>query len=296
MLHVFETVEKIRDTTVNVLITGENGTGKDLVARLIHERSPRNGKIFVSVDLGAIPETLFESELFGYEKGAFTDARRNKLGRMEAARGGTLFLDEVGNVGMPMQSKLLSAIEKQQITKLGSTRPVSIDVRLISATNAHLHEMVERGLFRQDLLYRLNTIEIVIPPLRDRGDDLLLLANHFLRRFTHKYGKEFSGRLPREVALKLKNYQWPGNVRELEHAVERAVLLSQGRELKPEHFMLYPVQRSKSSAEEELNLEKIEKSAIIQAVRRADGNINRAADLLGITRYALYRKLIKYAI
>ena len=296
MRQIFETVDKIKDTTVNVLLTGENGTGKDMIAKLIHERSPRAGKIFVSVDLGAIPETLFESELFGYKKGAFTDARNDKLGRMEAAHGGTLFLDEIGNLSLPMQAKMLTAIEKQQITKLGAPRPITIGIRLISATNANLYQMADRGLFRQDLLYRLNTIEIAIPPLRERGDDLLLLVTHFLYRFTRKYGRESVCKLSRDVTLKLKNYDWPGNVRELEHAVERAVLLSRGSELRPEHFMLYSTQRGKGSFEQELNLEKIEKEAIVRAIRCAEGSISRAAPLLGVTRYALYRKMQKYGI
>lgn len=296
MQQVFELVDKIRDTMANVLITGENGTGKDLIARLIHERSSRSGKVFVSVDLGAIPESLFESELFGYEKGAFTDARRDKPGRLEAARGGTLFLDEVGNMSLAMQAKLLSAIEKQQITKLGAIRPMSIDVRLISATNACLHEMACKGQFRQDLLYRLNTIEIDIPPLRDRGSDVLLLAKHFLHRFARKYGRELGDRLPHEVIAKLKSYHWPGNVRELEHAIERAVLLSQGNELKPEHFILSSVQRTKWRVTEEFDLNKIEKDAIERALNHTERNTSRAALLLGITRYALYRKIQKHNI
>ena len=296
MHQVFEMIDKIRNTTANVLITGENGTGKDLIARLIHERSPRAGKIFASVDLGAIPESLFESELFGYEKGAFTDARRDKPGRMEAARGGTLFLDEIGNLSLTMQAKLLTAIEKQQITRLGAIRPMMIDVRLISATNAHLGQIVDKKLFRQDLLYRLNTIEIEIPPLRDRGDDLLLLTSHFLHRFARKYGSEFGGKLPREVTVKLKNWHWPGNVRELEHAVERAVLLSQGKEIKPEHFMFPSAQKVKGNSTGEFDLMKIEKEAIERAIRHTDGNISRSALLLGITRYALHRKMQKYNI
>lgn len=194
---------------------------------------------FITIDLGSIPETLFESELFGYEKGAFTDARKAKAGRMEVASGGTLFLDEIGNLSLPMQSKLLTAIEKRQISRLGTTSTIPIDVRLISATNVNIHRMVEEGNFRQDLLYRINTIEIHIPPLRDRGEDVLLLADYFLQRYIHKYKKEING-LSREAKQKLMRYHWPGNVRELQHAIERAVILSDSSLLKPANFMLQP--------------------------------------------------------
>lgn len=295
MQEIFATIEKLRDTDANILILGENGTGKDLVARALCHHSPRAGQVFVGIDLGSIPEQLFESELFGYEKGAFTDARRDKPGRMEVATGGTLFLDEIGNLSMPMQAKLLTAIEKQQITRLGATRPLSIDVRLICATNMNIRSMVEEGTFRQDLLYRINTIELHIPPLRERGNDIQLLADYFLARYARKYKKEIKG-LSRDARTKLQNYDWPGNVRELQHAIERAVILSDGQQLKPDNFMLQPSVPKKKSETEELNLCILEKEAIERALRRADGNVTRAAELLGITRFALYRKLDKLGL
>ena len=295
MQEIFTTIEKLRDTDANILILGENGTGKDLVARALYHHSPRNNQVFVGIDLGSIPEQLFESELFGYEKGAFTDARRDKPGRMEVATGGTLFLDEIGNLSMPMQAKLLTAIEKQQITRLGATRPISIDVRLISATNMNIHAMVGQGTFRQDLLYRINTIELHIPPLRERGNDIQLLADYFLARYARKYKKEIRG-LSRDARSKLQNYSWPGNVRELQHAIERAVILSDGTMLRPENFMLQPTVSNKTADLEELNLSILEKEAIERALRRAEGNVTRAAELLGITRFALYRNLDKLGL
>lgn len=295
MQEIFTTIEKLRDTDANILILGENGTGKDLVARALYHHSPRNGQVFVGIDLGSIPEQLFESELFGYEKGAFTDARRDKPGRMEVATGGTLFLDEIGNLSLPMQAKLLTAIEKQQITRLGATCPITIDVRLISATNINIHEMVGKGTFRQDLLYRINTIELHIPPLRERGNDIQLLADYFLARYARKYKKDIKG-LSRDARSKLQNYNWPGNVRELQHAIERAVILSDGMMLKPENFMLQPTASNKIAELEELNLSILEKEAIERALRRAEGNVTRAAELLGITRFALYRKLDKLGL
>lgn len=239
MQEVFTTINKLSNTDANILILGENGTGKDVIARLIYRCSPRYGKPFVTIDLGSIPEQLFESELFGFEKGAFTDAKKSKAGRMEVATNGTLFLDEIGNLSLPMQSKLLTAIEKRQISRLGSTQTVPIDVRLICATNADIRQMVEDGNFRQDLLYRINTIEIHIPPLRERGNDIILLADHFLDRYTRKYKKEIHG-LTREAKNKLLKYAWPGNVRELQHTIERAVILGDGSMLKPENFLFTP--------------------------------------------------------
>ncbi len=225
MQELFATIAKLKDTDANILILGENGTGKDLIARALYHHSPRSGcnQVFISIDLGSIPEQLFESELFGYEKGAFTDARRDKPGRMEVASGGTLFLDEIGNLSLPMQAKLLTAIEKRQILRLGATRSVPIDVRLISATNMDIHAMVQEGTFRQDLLYRINTIELHIPPLRERGNDILLLADYFLDCYARKYKKKIGG-LTRDAKTKLQSYAWPGNVRELQHAIERAVI------------------------------------------------------------------------
>jgi len=295
MQEVFTTINKLSNTDANILILGENGTGKDVIARLIYRCSPRYGKPFVTIDLGSIPEQLFESELFGFEKGAFTDAKKSKAGRMEVATNGTLFLDEIGNLSLPMQSKLLTAIEKRQISRLGSTQTVPIDVRLICATNADIRQMVEDGNFRQDLLYRINTIEIHIPPLRKRGNDIILLADHFLDRYTRKYKKKIHG-LTREAKNKLLKYAWPGNVRELQHTIERAVILGDGSMLKPENFLFHTTSKQKKEEEVILNLEQLERQAIEKALRISNGNISRAAEYLGITRFALYRKLEKLGL
>ena len=292
MKQVFNTIYKLSDTDANILILGENGTGKDLVARSIRFFSARKDRPFVSIDLGSIPETLFESELFGHEKGAFTDARTAKAGRIETAANGTLFLDEIGNLSPSMQSKLLTAIEKKEISRIGSTKTRPIDTRLICATNANIHQMVQDGTFRQDLLYRINTIEIHIPPLRERGEDIILLAEHFIERYAHKYKKDIKG-ITRDGKLKLKKYSWPGNVRELQHAIERAIILSDGGWLTPASFMLQPPAESKTGLEDILNLEKLKATAIEIAMKRAKGNVSQAAELLGITRYALYRDLEK---
>ena len=293
MQRVKETIFKLSDTDANILVLGENGTGKDLVARMLKHFSPRQESPLVTIDLGSIPEQLFESELFGYEKGAFTDARKPKPGRMEIASGGTLFLDEIGNLTLPMQAKLLTAIEKRQIVRLGAVEPTPIDVRLICATNADLHKRIAEGSFRQDLLYRINTIELRIPPLRERGEDILLLAEHFLTKYNRKYHKEIKG-LTREAKNKLLKYSWPGNVRELQHILERAVILSDNSLLRPNDF-LFPIPTGGNDEEEtqELNLEKLERKAIEQALRTSGGNMSRAAELLGITRFALYRKMEK---
>ena len=295
MQEVFTTINKLSNTDANILILGENGTGKDVIARLIYRCSPRYGKPFVTIDLGSIPEQLFESELFGFEKGAFTDAKKSKAGRMEVATNGTLFLDEIGNLSLPMQSKLLTAIEKRQISRLGSTQTIPIDVRLICATNADIRQMVEDGNFRQDLLYRINTIEIHIPPLRERGNDIILLADHFLDRYTRKYKKKIHG-LTREAKNKLLKYAWPGNVRELQHTIERAVILGDGSMLKPENFLFHTTSKQKKEEEVILNLEQLERQAIEKALRISNGNISRAAEYLGITRFALYRKLEKLGL
>ena len=292
MQEVFTTIRKLSETDANILILGENGTGKDLVARSLRFFSPRQQAQFITIDLGSVPESLFESELFGYEKGAFTDARKAKAGRMEVASGGTLFLDEIGNLSLSMQSKLLTAIEKRRISRLGATSFIPIDVRFICATNANIRQMVEEGNFRQDLLYRINTIEIHIPPLREREEDVLLLADHFLEKFAHKYKKNIQG-LTREAKQKLMRYSWPGNVRELQHAIERAVILSQYAWLRPDDFMLTPQQEKNGPLDEILNLEELELRAIKRALKRCAGNVSSAAELLGITRYALYRKMEK---
>ncbi|MFA6887689.1 MAG: sigma-54 dependent transcriptional regulator, partial [Fermentimonas sp.] len=291
---LFETVEKLKDTDANILILGENGTGKDLFANLLYQTSPRTGKPFVHIDLGSIPEQLFESELFGHEKGAFTDARNEKPGRFEIAAGGTLFLDEIGNLSPAMQAKLLSAIEKQQIIRLGSTKPVSINVRLICATNADIHKMVATGDFRQDLLYRINTVELHIPPLRERKGDIELLADFFLDRYKKKYKKDIRN-ISSSAIKKLNEYSWPGNVRELQHAIERAVILSSGFTLTSDDFILKPPP-SRKLKEANLNLEQLEMKAIENALIKAEGNMNHAAELLGISRFTLYRKIEKYGL
>ena len=291
-----DTIYKLADTDAPILILGENGTGKDLIARMIHYYSPRRDCPFTTIDLGCIPEQLFESELFGYEKGAFTDARKTKSGRIEAASGGTLFLDEIGNLSLPMQAKLLTLLEKKETVRLGSIEPKQIDVRLICATNADLHEQVRQGSFRQDLLYRINTIELHIPPLRERGEDVILLAEHFLQLYNRKYKKQIHG-LTREAKSKLLRYAWPGNVRELQHLLERAVVLSEKNILQTSDFILQPeTSEQKAKALDELNLEKLEWAAVEQALRVCDGNLTRAAELLGITRFSLYRKLEKWKL
>lgn len=293
MKEVFTTIRKLSEADANILILGENGTGKDVIAKLLYHYSPRHEKPLVTIDLGSIPEQLFESELFGFERGAFTDAKKAKAGRMEVATGGTLFLDEIGNLSLPMQAKLLTAIEKKQIMRLGSTQNIPIDVRLICATNVDIRQMVEDGNFRQDLLYRINTIEIHIPPLRERGNDIILLAEHFLSRYARKYKKEMRG-LTREAKNKLLKYSWPGNVRELQHMMERAVILGDGSLLKPENFLFHTTTQKKDT--EVLNLEQLEHQAIERAMRLSEGNISRAAEYLGITRFALYRKLEKLGL
>lgn len=292
MQEVFRMIRQLSETDANILILGENGTGKDLVARSLRFFSPRQRASFVTIDLGSVPESLFESELFGYEKGAFTDARKSKAGRMEVASGGTLFLDEIGNLSLAMQSKLLTAIEKRRISRLGSTKSIPIDIRLICATNADIHRMADDGVFRQDLLYRINTVEIRIPPLRERGEDVLLLADHFLKRYNHKYKKNIQG-LTREAKQKLMKYSWPGNVRELQHAIERAVILSSNIWLRPNDFMLTPQTEKKNELDEILNLEELENKAIDRALKLCGGNVSNAAELLGITRFKLYRKIEK---
>lgn len=293
MQSLFSTIDKLKNTDANILILGENGTGKDLIANYLYHSSPRAGKPFVHIDLGSIPELLFESELFGYEKGAFTDAKKEKQGRFEIASAGTLFLDEIGNLSPSMQTKLLTTIEKREIIRLGATNSIPINVRLICATNADIHAMVACGDFRQDLLYRINTIELHIPPLRERGDDIVLLADFFRDKYSRKYKKEFKSISP-SAQRKLKEYPWQGNVRELQHAVERAVILSSGYILNADDFLLTPISSGKKS--EILNLEILEKRSIEQALKQTGGNLNQAAELLGISRFTLYRKMEKNGI
>ena len=291
MQRLLRTVEQVAPTDANVLILGENGTGKDVIARRLCALSARAAKPFVSIDLGSVPEQLFESELFGYEKGAFTDARKPKAGRMEAASSGTLFLDEIGNLTLPLQAKLLAALERREISRLGSTQLTPIDVRLICATNADIRGEVNEGRFRQDLLYRINTIELTIPPLRERGEDIILLAEHFLALYVRKYGKP-KQTLNRDARQRLLKHTWPGNVRELMHAAERAVLLGKGTTLCAQDFVLEEPSR-RNQQMQTLNLERLEQEAISRAMQIAGGNVTHAAELLGITRFALYRKLSK---
>lgn len=296
MQALLQTVRKCSDTDANLLLLGENGTGKDLLARYIYEQSPRRSRPYVPIDLGSIPEPLFESELFGYEKGAFTDARRPKPGRMEAAMGGTLFLNEIGNLSLPMQAKLLSVIEQRRASRLGSTTTYPVDVRLICATNTDLYAAIDRREFRQDLLYRINTIELRLPPLRERGNDLFLLADFFVQRFARKYHKEIKG-IGREARRQLQQYRWPGNVRELEHAVERAVILTSGPILAARDFHLQSrLMHEPIDEKERYNLERIERENIDEVLRLCNGNITLAAEMLGITRTSLYRRIEKYKL
>ncbi|MBC8603425.1 sigma-54-dependent Fis family transcriptional regulator [Parabacteroides acidifaciens] len=295
MQNVFRTLEKLKDTDTNILLQGENGTGKDLIAYTLHQQSVRGKEPFVPIDLGSIPHELFESELFGHEKGAFTDADKSKPGRIEIASGGTLFLNEIGNLPLMAQSKLLTVIEQRKINRVGSTQETPVDIRLISATNTDLHAAVQKGRFRQDLLYRINTIEITIPPLRERGNDVTLLARHFLQRYSRKYKKEIKG-FSGEAQQLLKQYHWPGNVRELQHVIERAVILSEAGELQYDDFMLrLPVSASQDK-EGKFNLEELEKNTIREVLRHCSGNMTQAAGLLGITRTSLYRRLEKYGL
>lgn len=292
MQEIFSLIERMADTEANILILGENGTGKDLVARTIHNNSPRVGEIFVTIDLGSISESLFESELFGYEKGAFTDAKKGKQGRIEVASGGTLFLDEIANLSPSMQAKLLTTIEKKQLIRLGSVQAQSIDVRFITATNADIHMLVEQDKFRQDLLYRINTIEIYLPPLRERGNDIILLAEHFMNRFNLKYKKEIKT-ISSDAKKFMLNYPWPGNVRELQNVVERAVILSSGRSLSLNDLNIGNRKISGPKNNDVLNLEELERMAIDRALELSEGNMNKAAEHLGISRFTLYRKLNK---
>jgi DNA-binding NtrC family response regulator len=291
---VFTLTDKVAKTEANVLILGENGTGKELIARAIHQRSLRKDNSFVSVDMGAITETLFESELFGHKKGAFTDAREDRPGRFELANGGTLFLDEIGNLSLSLQGKLLSALQSRQVTRVGSNQSKAVDIRLICATNMPLHKMVQEGSFRQDLLYRINTVEIRVPPLCERVEDIPLLAQHYLQHYAKKYHKSVK-LITNEAMDRLKRYAWPGNIRELQHAIERAVIMTDSDTLQESDFLL---SRSFSSgaANNTLNLDEVERSAIAKALQMHNGNISKAADELGLTRASLYRRMEKYGL
>jgi transcriptional regulator with PAS, ATPase and Fis domain len=291
MINVLNIVRKVAATDANVLITGENGTGKELIASEIHNRSGRAGDLMISVDLGSIPETLFESELFGHVKGAFTDAREDRKGKFELAGNGTLFLDEIGNLSLNSQSKLLNALQSRRIVRVGSNREIPVDIRLISATNCDLIKMVAEGRFREDLLYRINTIVIEVPPLRDRVDDIPILANHFLRFYSEKYGK-IPIKFNTHALEKLANYTWPGNVRELQHSIEKAVIMSDSSILLPSDFEFRQIQRTTHQSEN--TLEEIEKKSILESLKRNNNNLSEVAKKLGITRQTLYNKLRKY--
>ena len=291
LMKVLNLARKVAKTDANVLITGENGTGKELVAQEIHRISDRSKELMVSVDMGAITETLFESELFGHVKGAFTDARENRQGKFEIANKGTLFLDEIGNLSFHLQAKLLAAIENRQITRIGSNDPVPVDIRLICATNRNIETMVRDGLFREDLLYRINTIQIELPPLRERGKDIITLAEFFLRKYIQKYNKR-DLRISRQSLDKLMDYSWPGNIRELQNTIEKAVILSDSSVIKPEDLYLRPVSQSRSF-DSVATLEEMEKRMINMAIENNNGNLTAAADQLGITRQTLYNRLKK---
>jgi len=293
---VFNLIEKVAATDANVLILGENGTGKELVARAIHQRSNRKDAVFVGVDMGAITETLFESELFGHKKGAFTDAREDRTGRFEIANNGTLFLDEIGNLSMSLQSKLLTALQNRHITRIGTNQPVPVDIRLISATNMPIHDLVGENQFRQDLLYRINTVEIRLPALRERMEDIPLITDHFIQKYCKKYRKEIKGISAQALKI-LQLYHWPGNVRELQHALERAIIMSEGDELTDHDFAFLKTGGGNFTGEESsLNLDDVERSVIQKALNMHQGNISKAANDLGLTRASLYRRLEKHGL
>jgi two-component system response regulator HydG len=297
MKDIFFKIEKIAPTDANILVLGENGTGKDLIAKAIHENSLRAKKPFIKVDVGALTESLFESELFGHKKGAFTGAAEDREGRFEAANGGTLFLDEIGNITLQQQSKLLSVLQNRQVIRLGSNVPISIDIRLICATNVPLNELANETRFRKDLIYRINTVEITVPPLRKRGSDIILLANHFVNIYSKKYLKpqlEFDAK----AIEKLKQYPFPGNVRELQYTMERAVIMSEGEMLSASDLIFSPIESVAVKEEEpkDLNLSLVEKNTILRVIEKHGGNISKAAKELGLTRTALYRRLSKYDI
>lgn len=297
MDQVFETISKVAKTDANVLIIGENGTGKELVAHAIHRNSLRSEEVFISVDMGAISENLFESEMFGHTKGSFTDAKQDRAGRFEIASKGTLFLDEIGNLTSPHQAKLLTVLENRQVTRVGSNVTRSIDIRLICATNTPLYDLVQQKQFRQDLLYRINTVEIHLPPLRERSDDIPLLVDHYLDYFGRRYKREgFSVSAP--AMRKLERYSWPGNVRELKHAIERAVIMSDSRVLQPSDFFFTVGEDGAGEGIDidSFNLEDVERSVILKAIRKHGGNISRAAEDLGLTRTSLYRRIEKYGL
>ena len=297
MQEIFYKIQKIAPTDANILILGENGTGKDLIAKAIHQHSLRSNNPYIKVDVGALTESLFESELFGHKKGAFTDARDDREGRFEAANEGTLFLDEIGNISLYQQAKLLSVLQNRQVTRLGSNISTPVDIRLICATNVAMQELANESRFRKDLIYRINTVEIIVPPLRRRTTDILLLANHFSKIYSNKYlkpGLDFQ----RDAVEKLMSYHYPGNVRELQYVIERAVIMSDGIVLEAKDIIFSPIESSVKMNEENgnTNLGMMEKNTILKVIEKHGGNISKAAKELGITRTALYRRLNKYDI
>jgi two-component system, NtrC family, response regulator HydG len=290
-----KTLEKIAPTEAEVLILGQNGTGKEVIAREIHMRSSRAEGVFMAVDVGAISENLFESELFGHRKGAFTDAKEDRAGRFEAASGGTILLDEIGNLSLNLQTKLLTVLQQKKVVRLGTNESKPVDVRIICATNCNLPAMVKEGKFREDLYYRINTVEITVPRLAERVEDIPLLAEYFLSRFKAKYQKPFL-KLPKLVMMQLQKYRWPGNIRELQHALERAVIMCDAQELSIEDFGSMNQNHLQSFSADDFNLEKLEEWAIRKAVAKHQGNISHAAEELGLSRGAMYRRMQKYAI
>ncbi|HYV54991.1 MAG TPA: sigma-54 dependent transcriptional regulator [Chitinophagaceae bacterium] len=297
MEELFLKIGKIAPTDANILILGENGTGKDLIAKAIHQQSMRADKPFVKVDVGALTESLFESELFGHKKGAFTDAREDRIGRFEMANGGTLFLDEIGNISLHQQAKLLSVLQNRQISRIGSNEIIPIDIRLICATNVSLAELGNENRFRKDLIYRINTVEIMMPPLRKRGSDIILLARHFAKLYSNKYMK-ITPDFDKKAMEKLLSYNYPGNVRELQYTIERAVIMADEEVLQPKDLIFSPLEAPSVSENEpaELKLSAIEKNTILKVIEKHNGNITKAAKELGLTRTALYRRLSKYDI
>jgi DNA-binding NtrC family response regulator len=299
MQRIFQTIDRVAQTDANVLILGENGTGKELIARAIHANSIRKAESFVSVDLGSITETLFESELFGHKKGSFTDAKEDRPGRFELANNGTLFLDEIGNLSMPLQAKLLTVLQNRKVSRVGSNKDMAVDLRLICATNMPLYDMVKENRFRQDLLYRINTIEIQIPSLRDRIEDIPLLANHFLKHYSAKYSKSVS-KISDAAMTRMNKHPWPGNIRELQHSLERAIILSNSSVLQPEDFNFTSASNTKEVEQslglDQYNLDEVEKLLIRKVLKKYNGNITQAASELGLTRSSLYRRLEKHGL
>ena len=294
MRRVYEMVEKVASTPANVLISGENGTGKELIAREIHERSDRSAEIMVSVDLGAVPDTLFESELFGHVKGAYTDAHTDRIGKIETAHRGTLFFDEIGNLSLTLQAKLLSVLQNRTITRLGSTEIVPVDIRLVCASNMNLEAMVEEEKFRMDLLYRINTIRVELPPLRERDEDVLLLAAYFLHNFSMRYNKP-GLKMDGKAEAALKKWSWPGNVRELQHCMERAVILTEGKIIGKDSFQ-FSTAASTSTSSFDGSLDEVEARLIGYSIKKYGGNMSTVALQLGISRQTLYNKIKKYGL